>query len=139
MRSKDKKQISAIKKDLEELDPINFLILTVAGIINAFGVSLFLFPVKLYDSGISGLSMLLDQITPERFSMSVFLIILNVPIFLFGSKKQGISFTLYSLFTIVIYSLVSYLIMHVLPIDVNFVSPLAGTDLLLCAVFGGMA
>lgn len=138
MRSKDKKQISAIKKDLEELDPINFLILTVAGIINAFGVSLFLFPVKLYDSGISGLSMLLDQITPERFSMSVFLIILNVPIFLFGSKKQGISFTLYSLFTIVIYSLVSYLIMHVLPIDVNFVSPLAGTDLLLCAVFGGV-
>lgn len=139
MRSKDKKQISAIKKDLEELDPINFLIFTVAGIINAFGVSLFLFPVKLYDSGISGLSMLLDQITPERFSMSVFLIILNVPIFLFGSKKQGISFTLYSLFTIIIYSLVSHLIMHVLPIDVNFVSPLAGTDLLLCAVFGGMA
>ncbi len=138
MRSKDKKQISAIKKDLEELDPINFLILTVAGIINAFGVSLFLFPVKLYDSGISGLSMLLDQITPEKFSMSVFLIILNVPIFLFGSKKQGISFTLYSLFTIIIYSLVSYLIMHILPIDVNFVSPLAGTDLLLCAVFGGV-
>ena len=28
--------------------------------------------------------------------------------------------------------------MYVLPIDVNFVSPLAGTDLLLCAVFGGV-
>ena len=28
--------------------------------------------------------------------------------------------------------------MHVLPIDVDFVSPLAGTDLLLCAVFGGL-
>ncbi len=138
MRPKDQKQRSAIKKDLEELKPLNFLILTAAGIVNAFGVSLFLFPVKLYDSGISGLSMLLDQITPETFSMSVFLIILNVPIFLFGSKKQGISFTLYSLFTIIIYSLVSYLIMHVLPIDVDFVSPLAGTDLLLCAVFGGV-
>lgn len=31
----------------------------------------------------------------------------------------------------------SYLIMNVLPIDVEFVSPLAGTDLLLCAIFGG--
>lgn len=53
-------------------------------------------------------------------------------------KRQGLVFTIYSLFTIGIYSLVSYLIMHVLPIDVNLVSPLAGTDLLLCAVFGGV-
>ena len=36
----------------------NFLLLTVAGIINAFGVTFFLAPVKLYDSGISGTSML---------------------------------------------------------------------------------
>ncbi len=126
------------KKDFEELKLVNFLILTAAGIINAFGVSLFLFPVKLYDSGISGLSMLLDQTTPSTFSLSLFLIILNVPIFLFGFKKQGMSFTVYSLFTICVYSAVSFLIMHVLPIDVDFVSPLAGTDLLLCAVFGGV-
>ena len=138
MGPKNKKQKTFLKKDLDELKPINFLILTAAGIINAFGVSLFLFPVKLYDSGISGLSMLLDQITPPTFSLSMFLIILNVPVFLFGAKKQGISFTLYSLYTIVIYALVSFLIMHILPIDVNFVSPLAGRDLLLCAVFGGV-
>lgn len=138
MSSKNKKQKIIFKKDLEELKLINFLILTAAGIVNAFGVSLFLFPVKLYDSGISGLSMLLDQITPPSFSMSMFLIILNVPIFLFGAKKQGPAFTLYSLFTVIIYSFVSFLIMHVLPIDVDFVSPLAGSDLLLCAVFGGV-
>lgn len=30
----------------------NFLLLTVAGLINAFGVTFFLAPVKLYDSGI---------------------------------------------------------------------------------------
>ncbi len=61
--------------------------LWIAGTINAFGVTLFLFPVKLYDSGISGLSMLLDQITPAGFSLSLFLLILNVPVFLFGLKK----------------------------------------------------
>ena len=138
MKSGVRKKDRIFKKDLEELKLVNFFILTVAGIINAFGVSLFLFPVKLYDSGISGLSMLLDQITPLNFSLSLFLIILNVPIFLFGLKKQGISFTVYSLFTVFIYSAVSFLIMHVLPIDVDFVSPLAGTDLLLCAVFGGV-
>ena len=121
-----------------ELKPLNFLFLTLAGIINACGVVLFLFPVKLYDSGISGLSMLLDQVTPPFLVLSLFLLVLNLPIFLFGLKKQGVAFTVYSLYTIGVYSLTSFLIMHVLPIDVNFVSPLAGTDLLLCAVFGGL-
>ena len=37
-----------------------------------------------------------------------------------------------------VYSVMSFLIMDVLPIDVTFVSPLAGTDLLLCAIFGGV-
>ena len=32
----------------------------------------------------------------------------------------------------------SYLIMFILPVDITFVSPLAGTDLLLCAIFGGV-
>ena len=132
------KHILILKKEIKELRIINFLLLTAAGTINAFGVSLFLFPVKLYDSGISGLSMLLDQITPPMFTLSLFLILLNFPIFLFGFRRQGIAFTIYSLFTIGVYSLVSHLILHVLPIDVNFVSPLAGTDLLLCAVFGGL-
>ena len=99
---------------------------------------MFLYPVKLYDSGISGLSMLLDQVTPPSLTLSLFLLIFNIPIFLFGLKRQGLLFTLYSLFAVGVYSLVSFLIMHVLPIDVNFVSPLAGSDLLLCAVFGGL-
>ena len=115
-----------------------FLFLLIAGIINAFGVSLFLYPVRLYDSGISGLSMLLDQVTPPALTLSLFLIIFNIPVFLVGLKKQGLPFTIYSLFAVGMYSLVSFLIMHVLPIDVNFVSPLAGSDLLLCAVFGGL-
>ncbi|MBP5169715.1 MAG: YitT family protein [Oscillospiraceae bacterium] len=127
-----------LKKGLKELKIVHFILLTAAGAVNAFGVSFFLFPVKLYDSGISGLSMLLDQTTPPTLTLSLFLILLNFPIFLFGFRRQGFAFTIYSLFTIGIYSLVSYLIMYVLPIDVNFVSPLAGTDLLLCAVFGGV-
>ena len=127
-----------IKSELKELKGLNFLILFIAGTINAFGVTIFLFPVKLYDSGVSGLSMLLDQITPAQFTLSFFLLLINLPIFLFGLKKQGLAFTLYSIFTVSVYSLVSYLIMNVLPIDVDFISPLAGTDLLLCAIFGGV-
>ena len=138
MKTKGSRRRRFPVKELRELKFTNFACLTIAGVVNAFGVTLFLFPVKLYDSGVSGLSMLLDQVTPPTLTLSVFLLILNVPVFLFGWKKQGLSFTLYSLYTICIYSLCSFLIMHVLPIDVNFVSPLAGSDLLLCAVFGGL-
>ena len=124
--------------DLKTLRWQNFLVLFVAGCINAFGVTVFLAPVNLYDSGISGTSILLSQITPEYLTLSTFLVILNIPIFLFGLKKQGAAFTVYSIFTVIIYSLGSWLITDILPIDVSIASPLAGEDLLLCALFGGM-
>lgn len=118
--------------------PLNFLLLAIAGFINAFGVTVFLAPVKLYDSGISGTSMLLSQLTPPFLSLSFFLIVLNVPLFIIGYKKQGRAFTLYSLYAVAMYSLGAWLITDVLPIDVSFASPLAGNDLLLCALFGGL-
>ena len=123
---------------MKEVKLKNFLILTIAGFINAFGITVFLSPVKLYDSGISGTAMLLSQITPEWCSLSVFLLILNIPLFIFGYKKQGALFTIYSMYAVAMYSLGAWLITDVLPIDVSFASPLAGTDLLLCALFGGL-
>lgn len=137
-KRKTDKTPCALKNELKDLRPIYFLFLTVAGVVNAIGVTMFLYPVKLYDSGISGTSMLLDQITPDHYELSMFLLLLNIPIFLFGMKKQGLLFTGYSIFTIGVYSLTSWLIMRVLPINVEFVSPLAGSDLLLCAIFGGV-
>ena len=62
----------------------NILMLTLAGIINAFGITIFLMPVNLDDSGISGTSMLLDQLTPQCLTLSVFLVVLNIPLFFLG-------------------------------------------------------
>ena len=101
---------------------VNLLMLTVAGMINAFGITLFMTPVKLYDSGISGTSMLLEQITPSYLSLSLFLLILNVPLFLVGLKKQGGLFTFYAIYTVGIYSLVAWLITDIFPIDVSIAS-----------------
>lgn len=114
----------------------NFLLLIIAGAVNAFGVTFFLAPVNLYDSGISGTSILLSQITP--FTLSIFLLLLNVPLFLYGYKKQGLHFTVYAIFTVAMYSLFAFLINDVLPVDVSIASPLAHDDLLLCALFGGL-
>ena len=125
-------------KFLKQIKIKNILMLTVAGIVNAIGVTMFLAPVKLYDSGISGTSMLLGQLTPDWMSLSLFLAVLNIPIFLFGTKKQGWVFTVYAVYVVAIYSLSAWLITDVLPIDVSFLSPFAKDDLFLCAVFGGL-
>ena len=125
-------------KELKKIKIVNLLMLTVAGIVNSVGITLFLTPVKLFDSGVSGTSMLLDQLTPEYLTLSIFLLILNIPLFIFGLKKQGWLFTVYAIYTVGIYSLSAWLITDILPIDISFASPLAGEDLLLCALFGGV-
>ena len=116
----------------------NFVFLTIAGIINAIGVTMFIAPVQLYDSGMSGTAILLSQITPENWTLSLFLLFLNLPLFFIGLKKQGTVFSIYAIYTVCIYSVAAWLITDVLPVDVSIASPLAGTDLLLCALFGGI-
>ena len=114
----------------------NFLGLTIAGIVNAIGVIMFITPVQLYDSAISGTSILLSQLT--HMNLSFYLLVLNVPLFLYGLKRQGGVFTLYAIYAVAMYSGVAALITDVLPIDVATASPFAGQDLLLCAIFGGL-
>jgi uncharacterized membrane-anchored protein YitT (DUF2179 family) len=123
---------------LKRIEAKKILMLTLAGIVNAFGITIFLNPVKLYDSGISGTSMLLAQVTPDYISLSLCLVVLNIPLFLYGLKRQGKLFTFYAIYTVCVYSVTAWLITDVLPIDVSIASPLAGQDLLLCAVFGGI-
>lgn len=128
------KEIGAVR----DIEWKKIAMLTVAGIVNAIGITIFLDPVNLYDSGISGTAMLIDNVTDGRVSLSLCLIVLNIPLLLYGLRRQGAVFTIYSIYAVAVYSAVAYLIEHVLPIDVSVASPLAGQDLLLCAIFGGL-
>lgn len=122
----------------QKFRPIYLLPLFFAGIINAVGVTLFLAPLRLFDSGISGTAFLLDVLTPPYLVLSMFLIVLNVPFFLLGCKKVGWPFVVYSLFAIGIYSGFSLLFRNILPIDFSGGSPIVGQDILLAALFGGL-
>ena len=104
--------------------PADFIFLTFAGIINAVGVTLFLTPATLYDGGFSGTSMLLGNVTP--LAMSAYLLIFNVPFFLFGLKRLGASFIVHSLFAVGVYALFSYLFQSVFEIDFSAGSPGSG-------------
>ncbi len=127
-------------KLLKQLGYKKFLCLIVAGIINSIGVTLFLAPAQLIDSGVSGLSMLLshNKVLGKWLSLSFFLVLINIPLFLYGLKRQGLVFTIYAIFTVCIYSLSALIITDVFKIDVSVKSPIAGTDILLCSIFGGL-
>ena len=116
--------------------PLVIALLTLAGTVNAFGVVMFLMPVRLYDSGLSGTSMLLSQLTLGNVPLSAFLLMLNIPLFLYGFKRQGAVFTARSIYAVAVYSAASLVFSGMIPTAAA--SPIAGRDLLLCAVFGGM-
>ncbi len=124
------------KKKKIELSLFNFIMLTISGFINAVGIVMFLSPVNLFDSGFSGTAMFLGSIT--SLPMSLYILILNLPFFALGFKRQGAAFTVYSIYAVAIYSAVAFLLTDVIGINLLNGSPFAGNDLLLCAVFGGL-
>ena len=128
--------MAALRRLMKSVSPKTLLLLTLAGIVNAFGVILFLSPVSLYDSGLSGTSMLFSQLTGGRIPISVFLLVLNIPLFLYGLRRQGAAFTICSVYAVTVYSLASLVFTGMLTGEAA--SPIAGSDLLLCAIFGGM-
>ena len=123
----------------------NFIFLFAAGVINAAGVTLLLLPANFYDSGLSGVSMLVIQLLPQGVrnyvQLWIPLVILNAPVFVFAMKRQGVEFTLYSLFAIMVYSLCSLVFQRVIPLFYPHFfengSPIGGGEKIICAIFGG--
>ena len=128
--------MSKFSNTLKKLRFTNFLGLTIAGIINSIGVCLFLSPLFIFDGGFSGTSVFLNKVFP-KLPTALFLICLNLPFFLFGKRKIGLEFLIYSIYAILVYSLGTFIINDVLPLDLT-VSPVVGDDKVLGALFGGL-
>ncbi|MDD4832149.1 MAG: YitT family protein [Clostridia bacterium] len=111
------------------------LTLVFAGVINAVGVILFLYPANVLDGGISGLSILLAKLT--NVNIAVFIFGINIPFFLLGWKKLGWKFVLCSVTAIAFYAIFSFVFQYVLKLDEKMFA-LLGNDIFLCAVFGGI-
>ena len=120
-----------------KLKPFTFIGLTIAGIINAIGVCLFLTPVYIYDGGFSGTSVLLSRylLLPQ----ALFLLLINIPFYFIGRKKIGWEFLIYSLYAIAIYSLGSLIInSFIFPDGFSNGSPIVQNEVVLAAIFGGL-
>ncbi len=122
-------------KKKEKFNWLNLPVLFIAGVINATGVILMLTPAKVFDGGFSGTAVLLSMVTP--LSVAIYLVCINIPFFIFGIKKIGFHFLIYSVVSVCSYALFSFLFQSVFHLDVKVYS-LMEHDIFLAAVFGGV-
>lgn len=104
-----------------------FILLTIGAVLMAYSLESLLIPNDIVDGGVTGVSMLLDHVTP--FGLSIFLVILNLPFFFLGYKQIGKTFAFSMLYGIVALS-VATIFMHDLKPVTN--------EHLLAIVFGGV-
>ncbi|MDD4600124.1 MAG: YitT family protein [Negativicutes bacterium] len=99
----------------------------IGSIIAAVGLEIFLVPNNIIDGGVVGLSIMASHLT--GVSLSVFLVVLNLPFLYLGYVQIGKSFAISTLFAI---CSLSYWVHFFHPI------PELTNDLFLAAIFGGV-
>lgn len=101
----------------------------ILGIICAtIGLEGFIIPNGLLDGGVTGVSLILAQIT--HLDVSIFIFLINIPFIIMGYKQVSSEFAQKTFAAILLLSLTLYLL-H------NFHFPVVTEDKLLIAVFGG--
>lgn len=128
-------KFSKIAEKLKELKWYNLLLVMLSGIINGTGVALFLIPATIIDGGFSGTSFILNKVTGVH--VSIFIVSINLPFFIFAYKRQGLKFICYSLIAIGFYSLTTFLYQSVFKIS-NFFYENLSNDIILLVLFGGL-
>lgn len=73
--------------------------LAFGALVYTIGLDIFLVPNHVIDGGVVGLALMAAELTGMSFS--IFIVVLNIPFFIFGYKKIGAVFTIQSLFSVV--------------------------------------
>lgn len=94
--------MAATKKKRVIKEITKLVTITIGAIIAAFGLDMFLVPNAILDGGVIGLSIIAAELT--SISMSIYLIILNLPFLYIGYQRMGWKFTLRTLYGVVILS-----------------------------------
>ena len=98
----------------------------IIGVISAgFGLKGFLLPNNFIDGGVTGISLLVTEVT--GFPLSILLILVNLPFLILGYKQVGKIFAIRSIVAIFLLAAAVYF--------VNY--PIVTSDKLLIAAFGG--
>ena len=103
-----------------------YLLIAVGVGLAVAGLNLFLVPGKIAAGGISGIATILYHLFNVPLGVSI--IVLNIPLFVFGLKLLGKAFAIKTVFALVLYSLLAELIP--VPKEIN--------DPFLASIYGGV-
>lgn len=106
------------------------LVISLASLVISFGYLTFVQANNFLPSGIWGLAAILRSLLLPNISMGVFIFVLNVPILIWGWKRLDIRFALYTLYGMVLQS--------VLLIVLEPYAPSYTNNILLACIFGGV-
>lgn len=106
----------------------SFFMITVGAALAAVSLAIFLIPNTILDGGITGISMILDKLTPLKTSVYIF--ILNLPFLIIGLKQLGKGFFVRGIYGMIVFSLLLVVFEH-------YFSE-ATEQTLLAVVFGGI-
>lgn len=120
----------------------DFVWIIIGSIITAAGINIFLVPYKIAPGGVTGIATVVYYLSGFRFPVGVTMLVLNIPLFLFGMKFIGGRFAFRTLFSTLFLSFAidttdpftRYFAEHYLVKPENTPS---SPDLLLYSIFGG--
>lgn len=106
---------------------LSFLYLTAGAILAAFALEEFLVPNKIFDGGITGVSMILTHFLPVKLGLLI--VVINIPFFILGWRKIGHTFVIKAIYAIALFSVMS-----------SVFEPLTNAtyEIILALTFGGV-
>lgn len=106
---------------------ISFIGITLGALLSAFSIQTFLSPNMILDGGIIGISMIVSNLT--NISLSIFTILLNIPLLLIGYKNLGKKFLIKATYAMLIFSCFLTIFSNVNELT---------DDILLATIYGGI-
>lgn len=94
-----------MKKIFNKRNLISFILITLSSLLMVYTFQTFVFPANLVSGGFTGLAILVNKFLPN-LSISVLIIILNLPVAIMCIKGISLRFTLFSVYQ---FALVSFL------------------------------
>lgn len=110
---------------------VRYVCITLAALLYAVGISLFLNPNNLAPGGVSGIAIILKRLFPFMPGIGMLIFIINIPIMIVGAWKFGMKFILSTIYSLV----VSSVLIDVIPMLSNIKS--VTSEPMLAAIIGG--
>lgn len=133
LKSEKELELQALQKKTVRQKVIDYMVITVASVIYAAAVSLFLDPNSLAPGGVTGIAIILNRLT--GLETGTLILVINLPILALGAWKFGIRFILSTIYCTALTSVVTNLIAPIGALTTDpFLAALAGSTLMALAL-----